>query len=121
MRSFYFSVLLAASLMLRAASPDAAQEAEKELFAARYDHAAELYSKLLHDDPVWAPGYYGVVRALIGAYRPHEAYAAAAEGLLYAAETAEAQTAAGIAAFRGGDLANSSPRRFRARLRAHEG
>ncbi|MGA2590010.1 MAG: aspartyl protease family protein [Bryobacteraceae bacterium] len=107
MRAFYFSVLLAASLTLRAASPDAAQEAEKELFAARYDNAAVLYAKLLHDDPAWAPGYYGVVRALIGAYRPHEAYAAAAEGLLHAPETADVQAAAGMAAFRGGDLAKA--------------
>ena len=81
-----------------------APEAEKELFAARYDQAAELYSKLLRDDPAWAPGYYGIVRALIGAYRAPEAYAAAAVGLQHAPESAEAQAAAGLAAYRRGNL-----------------
>jgi tetratricopeptide (TPR) repeat protein len=103
MRAFYIA-LLSASLAPGAVSPDAIQQAEQELFAARYDRAAELYAKLLQDDPSWAPGYYGEVRALIGAYRAHEAYSVAAEGLRQAPETAEAQTAAGMAAYRSGDL-----------------
>jgi tetratricopeptide (TPR) repeat protein len=105
----YAAFLLLVSLTLRAAhlDPAAALEAEKELFAARYDRAAELYSKLLHDDPAWGPGYYGEVRALIGAYRAHEAYSAAADGLQRAPESAEAQTAAGLAAYRHGELATA--------------
>jgi tetratricopeptide (TPR) repeat protein len=111
MKARYAAILLLASLTLRAAHPPidpaAAQEAERELFAARYDHAAEIYSKLLHDDPSWGPGYYGEVRALIGAYRAHEAYTVAAEGLQHAPESAEAQTAAGVAAYRRGELGNA--------------
>ena len=106
MRTVYIALLLG-SLSLGAVSPEPAQQAEQELFAARYDKAAELYAKLLHDDPAWAPGYYGAVRALIGAYRAREAYAAAEEGLRHAPETAEVQTAAGLAAYRSGDLAKA--------------
>ncbi len=107
MRAVSIALLLFACLPLGASGPDAAQQAERELFAARYDRAADLYAKLLQEDPAWAPGYYGAVRALIGAYRAHEAYSAAAEGLRRAPETAEAQTAAGMAAYRGGDLINA--------------
>jgi len=108
MKTSCIAILLLATLALPlAAAPAAAPEAEKELFAARYDRAAELYSKLLRDDPAWAPGYYGLVRALIGAYRAREAYAAAAQGLQHAPESAEAQTAAGIAAYRRGNLPNA--------------
>jgi hypothetical protein len=98
--------LLAAALALQAA-PKAAREAEKELFAGRSDHAAELYTKLLHDNSAWAPGYYGLVRALIEAYRAPEAYAAAEEGLRRAPHKAETQTAAGMAAYRRGDLSKA--------------
>jgi tetratricopeptide (TPR) repeat protein len=111
MKTGYLALLLLAPLTYQAAAappgklgPAAAPDAEKELFAARYDQAAELYSKLLRDDPAWAPGYYGLVRALIGAYRAHEAYAAADEGLQRAPAFAEAQAAAGLAAYRRGDL-----------------
>jgi tetratricopeptide (TPR) repeat protein len=89
---------------LRAVSPDAAREAEKELFAARYERAAELYGKVVREDPAWAPGYYGLVRALLGDHRPHEAYTAAADGLKQAPQSAEGQTAAGLAEYRRGDL-----------------
>ena len=111
MKTGCLALLLLAPLTLRvagapsdASGPAAAPEAEKELFAARYDQAAELYSKLRRDDPAWAPGYYGMVRALIGAYRAPEAYAAAAKGLEHAPESAEAQAAAGLAAYRRGNL-----------------
>lgn len=108
MKTRRLALLLLALLTLRApgipSEPVAAQEAETELFAARYDRAAQLYSKLLRDDPAWAPGYYGIVRALIGAHRAPEAYAAAAEGLQHAAESAEVYAAAGLAAYRRGDL-----------------
>ena len=105
MRAVYIALLLSGSISpVGAVSPDVIQQAEQELFAARYDRAAELYAKLLHDDPAWAPGYYGVVRALIGGYRAHEAYSTAEEGLRHAPETAEVQTAAGLAAYRSGDM-----------------
>ena len=104
MKAVYIVLLLSGSIAPGAVTPDAIQQAERELFAARYDRAAELYAKLLREDPAWAPGYYGAVRSLIGAYRAHEAYFVAEEGLRRSPETAEAQAAAGLAAFRRGDL-----------------
>jgi hypothetical protein len=59
MGAVYIAILLFASPAPGVVSPDAIQQAEQDLFAARYDRAAELY--------------YGAVRALIGAYRGHEA------------------------------------------------
>jgi len=107
MRAVYIAILLSASLAPGAVSPDAVQQAEQEFFTARYERAAELYAKLLYDDPAWAPGYYGAVRALIGVYRAHEAYSVAEEGLRHAPETADVQAAAGLAAYRSGDLPNA--------------
>ena len=104
MKAVYIVLLLSGSIAPGAVTPDAIQQAERELFAARYDRAAELYAKLLRDDPAWAPGYYGAVRSLIGAYRAHEAYSVAEEGLRHSPEMAEAQAAAGLAAYRRGDL-----------------
>jgi tetratricopeptide (TPR) repeat protein len=92
------------AVVLSAADMDAAREAEKELFAARYDHAAELYSRLVHDDPGFAAGYYGLVRAYIAGYRAQEGYSAAEEAVRHVAETAEGQTAAAMAAWRRGDV-----------------
>lgn len=102
-------LVFAVSLVLQSAPPTAIAigNAEASLFSARYEDAAELYTKLLQDDPSWGPGYYGLVRALIGAYRAREAYTVAEEGLRRAPESAEAQTAAGMAAYRGGDLARA--------------
>ena len=80
------------------------REAERELFAARYGHAAELYSRLLHEDSGFAGGYYGLVRAHIGGYRAPDAYAAAEEALRRVPETAEGQSAAAMAAWRRGDV-----------------
>jgi hypothetical protein len=60
MNARHFALLLLASLTVRPAAPGAAQDAERELLAARYDRAADLYSNLLRDDPAWAPGYYGM-------------------------------------------------------------
>jgi tetratricopeptide (TPR) repeat protein len=83
-----------------------------ELFAARYDHAAELYSNLLRDDPAFAGGYYCLVRAYLGAYRAHDAYGAAEAGLRRVPETPEAQAAAGLAAWRRGEV-NVAERYFK--------
>lgn len=114
MKTRSFAILLLAPVGLCAAA-FTAQEAEKELFAARYDRAADIYSQLLRDDPAWAPGYYGLVRALIGAHRAQEAYAAAARGLEHAPESAEVQTAAGLAAYRRGDLKEAEEHFLKAR------
>src|SRR5580700_9448698 len=98
-------LLLAGALALPAVTPEAAAEAEKEMFAARFDRAAELYSRLLQQDPHWAQGYYGLVRSLLGAYRAPEAYTAGEDALRNAPDKAESLTAAGMALFRRGDLA----------------
>jgi tetratricopeptide (TPR) repeat protein len=87
-----------------AVAPEAAAEAEHELFAARYKKAAELYANLLQQDPDWAPGYYGLVSALIEDHRSREAYKAAGEGLLRLPNAAETLTAVGLAAYRRGDI-----------------
>jgi tetratricopeptide (TPR) repeat protein len=100
-------LLLICSFLLQAAEPESVRKAEKELFAARYVRAAHLYTKLLHDDPGWAAGYYGLVRSLIGAYRAPEAYAAAEDALRRAPDQAESQAAAGMAAYRHGDIAQA--------------
>ena len=97
-------LLAAASSLWAAVDPDLAGRAEKELFAARSSRAAELYSKLLHDDPAWAPGYYGLVRALIDDHRASEAYTAGAEALRRVPDTAEGQTAGGMGLYRHGEF-----------------
>jgi tetratricopeptide (TPR) repeat protein len=107
---------VAASFLLRGADPDQAREAQKELYAARYDRAAELYRKLLNADPDWAPGYPALVRALIESHRSADAYAAAEQALARAAGTPEAQTAAGLARFRRGEIAKAETH-FKAALK----
>jgi tetratricopeptide (TPR) repeat protein len=81
-----------------------ARQAKTELFAARYQNAADLYQKLLDQEPAFADGYYGLVRALIEAHRSQEAYVAAERGLSSVPRTAGALTAAGLANFRRGDI-----------------
>jgi len=92
------------------------QDAEKELFAARYKTAAQLYAQVLERDRAGPDAYYGLVRALIGDHRSAEAYAAAEDALRNSPQTAGAQTAAGLAAYRKGDLAQAESC-FRAALR----
>ncbi len=88
-------------------APDAAAAAEQALYSARYKRAIELYSNLLKQDPDWAPGYYGLVRALIEDEQAREAYMAADEGLRRLPIAAETLTAVGLADFRRGDLAKA--------------
>ena len=89
------------------ADPSLLRDAEKELFAARYNAAAQLYSKALQRDRTEPLAYYGLVRALIEDHRSQEAYAAAEDALRSSPQTAGAQTAAGLAAYRRGDLAKA--------------
>ncbi len=99
------ALLILLLLQIRAAvPPDRAAEAQSELFAARYKHAAELYRDLLKQDPDWAPGYYGLVRALLEDEHAHQAYQVAEDGLKRLPKTAEALTAAGFASFRHGEI-----------------
>jgi hypothetical protein len=90
-------------LMLCAAECTA-QDAEKELFAARYKKAADLYGKILVNDPTDARVYYGLIRSLIEDHRSQEAYSKAAEALERFPKNASVQAAAGLAAYRKGDI-----------------
>jgi tetratricopeptide (TPR) repeat protein len=102
------SVILACSAQaFQTAAPDLAAEARRELFAARHDYAATLYQKLVDQDPTQGDAYYGLVRALLRAHKSSDAYAAAAQGLQHAPQTAGAQVAAGMAAFRRGEIAQA--------------
>jgi Flp pilus assembly protein TadD/predicted aspartyl protease len=91
-------------------------EARAELFAARYQSAADSYRKLTAANPPNPEAYYGLVRSLLGAHRSADAYAAADQALQAAPQTAEAENAAGIATFRRGDL-QKAELHFRAALK----
>jgi len=83
---------------------DLAAEAQSELFAGRSAYAAALYQKLVDQEPARGDAYYGLVRALLLAHNAQDAYKAAAQGLEKAPGTSGAQSAAGSAALRRGDL-----------------
>jgi tetratricopeptide (TPR) repeat protein len=91
-------------------------DARKELFAARYENAVALYSKLLAEQPAETDAGYGLVRAELGLHQSREAYAAAEQALRKAPESAGAQTAAGLAMYRRGEVAKAEAY-FRAALK----
>jgi len=96
--------LAAVCALAWAAESPAREEARRLLYAGRYEQAAERYRALLAGDPGWGEGYDGLVRALLAAKKTPEAYQAFAQALNRAPNTAGAQTAAGRAMFRGGEL-----------------
>jgi Flp pilus assembly protein TadD len=101
-------VLCAPSIQaFQPASPDLAAQARGELYAGRNDYAAALFQKLADQEPTRGGAYYGLVRALLKSHKSHDAYAAAAVGLEKAPQTSGAQVAAGMAAFRQGELAKA--------------
>jgi Flp pilus assembly protein TadD len=85
---------------------DLAQQARAELLACRYEHAVELYRQVLAQKPT-GDNYYGLTRALLRSHRAMEAYVAAEEGVKREPRSAGAQTAAGLATFRKGELAQA--------------
>jgi len=91
------------------------QDAERELFAARYKNAARMYAAILKANPAESEAFSGLVRALIKDHRSGEAYAAAADALGKNPHTTGAQTAAGMAAFRRGEIGKAGEY-FRAAL-----
>jgi tetratricopeptide (TPR) repeat protein len=91
-------------------------EARKELFAARYENAIALYSKVVAETPADGDAWYGLVRAHLGLHRSRDAYAAAEQALSKAPQSAGAQTAEGLAMYRRGDLAKAEAY-FRAALK----
>jgi thioredoxin-like negative regulator of GroEL/predicted aspartyl protease len=86
------------------AAPDLAGQARSELFAGRNGYAATLYQKLVDQEPTRGDAYYGLVRALLRDQKSHDAYTAAKQGLEKAPQTSSAQAAAGMAAFRQGEI-----------------
>jgi hypothetical protein len=115
MRFLLASVFCAVTVPLFAVDAAQAGQAERELFAARFDKAADLYSGLVKGDPAWAPGYYGLVRALLGAYRAKEAYAAAEAAQKTVPGTAPTETVLAMAAYRRGEIVDAE-RHFRLAL-----
>lgn len=115
-------ILLPAWLCLTAGAvwafqpPTESQDPQEELFAARYDRAAELYSKQLAEAPQKSELYYGLVKALIKAHRSKEAYAAAERAAQQTPQTAALLAAVGLADYRKGDLAKAEDD-FRAALK----
>jgi Flp pilus assembly protein TadD len=84
-------------------APDPAQQARADVYAARYGSAIDLYRQALARQPS-GDLYFGLTRALLKAHRSKEAYAVADEALQRAPQTPGAQTAAGMAMVRRGDL-----------------
>lgn len=83
-------------------------KARQELFAARYENAAGLFSKALAEEPSDGDAWCGLVQALLAAKHSRQAYAAAEEALNKAPQSAGAQAAMGFADFRRGDLPKAS-------------
>jgi tetratricopeptide (TPR) repeat protein len=104
------------SLVAAEPSNSLALQARQELFAARYENAASLFSKLAAEDPANGDAWCGLVQAQLAAAQSRQAYASAAEALIKAPQSAGAQTAMGFADFRRGDLAKAS-RDFEAALK----
>jgi hypothetical protein len=90
--------------LMLCAAVGTAQDAEKELFAARYKNAADLYGKLLANDAADPRAYYGLIQSLIKDHRSQEAYSKATEALEQFPKNASVQAAAGLAAYRKGDI-----------------
>ena len=100
----------------QAPAADELAQARAALTAARFPQAADLFASVIAKEPANAEAYYGVVRALLGARRPAEAYTYAEQGLRRAPEKAETEDAAGIALVRKGELVKAEAH-FRAALK----
>ena len=87
------------------------QDAERELFAARYENAAKLYSDLVKQ-PAETDAWYGLVRSQLALHHTREAFAAADLALIRTPQSAGAQTAAGLAMYRRGEI-NKAENYFR--------
>ncbi len=90
--------------LCHAGETDLAEEAEKTLFSARYAAAAELYAKLVQQDPSSGFAHDRLVRALLEDHQNDRAYKAAETAAQLAPDTAPVWNALGRVAFRKGDL-----------------
>jgi tetratricopeptide (TPR) repeat protein len=105
-RLFIATLCALPSCAFQVSDLDLAQQARAELLACRYEHAVELYRQVLAQKPT-GDSYYGLTRALLRSHRAMEAYVAAEEGVKREPRSAGAQTPAGLAMFRKGELAQA--------------
>lgn len=101
--SFIAALVALPACAFQVSDVDLAREAGAELLAFRYEHAVELYRQVVAQKPT-GDNYYGLTRALLSSHRSKEAYLAAEEGLRREPRSSAAQTAAGLAMFRKGEL-----------------
>ena len=109
-------VPFACAWAFQAPAADELTQARAALTAGRFTQAADLFAVVIAKEPANAEAYYGVVRALLGARRPAEAYTYAEQGLQRAPENALTEDAAGIALVRKGELVKAEAH-FRAALK----
>ncbi len=88
----------------------------KQLFLATDDYAAKLYARVVEGEPSSGDAWYGLVRAQLEGHHPKEALASSEDALKKAPGTAGAETAAGLADWRGGQL-NDAIKHFGAALK----
>jgi tetratricopeptide (TPR) repeat protein len=111
------SIALASALPAYQAPPSGPPaEARSQLFAGRYQAAADSYEKLIATAGPNPEAYYGLVRALLALHRSSDAVAKADEAVRAAPQSAAANDAEGLALFRRGELANAEAR-FRTALK----
>jgi predicted aspartyl protease len=77
------------------------------LYAARYEHAAQLYREEIKRDPHCAAAYDGLTRALLRSHHTADAFEAADSAISQAPGQAPALAAQGRALFRKGDIAGA--------------
>jgi len=108
-------VFACSAIAFETAAAERFAEAQRELFADRFENASSLFSKLVQEQPEQGDAWYGLVRAEIAAHHSAEAYAAAEQALTKAPQSAGAETAAGLGLYRKGDLTKAEAH-FRAAL-----
>lgn len=79
-------------------------QAHGELYAGHYRNAADLFRQVLNQDPRQPEAVYGLVSALLHDHLSKDAYTAAADGLENNPQSSAVQAAAGMVAFRRGQL-----------------
>ena len=108
--------LLPAALVAADSVSDTAAEARRELFTGHSDFAAKLYARVVAAEPSSGDAWYGLVRSQLEGHHPKEAQASADDALKKAPGTPGAETAAGMADWRSGQL-NDSIKHFGAALK----
>jgi tetratricopeptide (TPR) repeat protein len=110
------SILLITISVAMSADAPRIEDARASLYARRYPAAVTMYQQILENDKTSGAAYYDLVRAFLAEHRIKEAYDAADRAIEHAANTAPGQTAAGLAAYRKGDIIEAE-RHFRTALK----